>query len=93
MQTTGWGYTDPPVYNKHDYLLKKTDRSRYLKVAYVVDFSRRKDDPALLCKEDVNYIICAFNDTLVLNSDFNLFFSLSSRLFFLLLKPKKGGQN
>ena len=74
MQVTGWGLTEPPEYDKNYYRLNDPKKSRYLKVAYVRDHTKKKRLPGEpFCDfEEVRQtqMICVYNLTLVLNRDF-----------------------
>lgn len=70
MQITGWGYTKSPIMDNDNFLLNDAKKSRFLRVAYVQDITTKNDRTALGCNLDETKVICGYNFTSVLNSDF-----------------------
>ena len=65
VQITGWGITEPPIFNKNDKIINHPKLPRRLKLAYVRDRTQEN-----VCPSDKIQKICVNNGTLVLNSDF-----------------------
>lgn len=65
MQVTGWGIIEDPLYDKNNYLLNNPKSPNQLKVAYVEDYTHKKDDTGPQCGQNTTEIICVFNGTLV----------------------------
>lgn len=69
MQATGFGYAERPLFDKNNNLLNSVHVNRYLKVAYVTDYTLERDPREdLFCREDATKFICATNETLVPNT-------------------------
>lgn len=90
-QVTGFGFTKSPIYDKDKNLLNSAKRSRYLKVAYVDDYSDELDPTKdLYCNRDTKKFICAINDTLVQNTSLvTLSFSFVLILTLIFFRKKR----
>lgn len=74
MQITGWGFTDFPIVDKNGLILNNLKKSRFLRVAWVDDYTPERGEPdGDVCDKDETKIICVYNGTWVPNSDFAKF--------------------